>query len=197
MRSRLARTPARIGYAHPATTRGSTNPSAASGVRNSIDPTRVSHLRVRYPFRRHTRSGLCCPQGAPQTTSASADISPCAKLRTISPNRSLPSASSWLRNHSNSSILVLTTALPPHGSSNTSVRLTRWSPKSKDPPPHTPQEWTPLYPTEGRECPGQRDTRPRCATAMRWIRDRVGLARPTVPFQRVSVARDIADLPVL
>ena len=79
----------------------STNPAAASGVRNSIEPTRVSQRRVRYPLRRFTRSGLCFPQAAPQTTSASADISPCAKLRTISPNRSLPSASNWLRNHSN------------------------------------------------------------------------------------------------
>ena len=41
-------------------------------------------------------------------------------------------------NHTNSSILVSTTALPPHGSWNISVRLTRWSPKSKDRhPPYT------------------------------------------------------------
>ena len=58
---------------------GKYEPRRSLGIRSSIEPTRASQRRVRYPFGRFTRSGLCCPQGAPQITSASGDISPCAE----------------------------------------------------------------------------------------------------------------------
>ena len=40
---------------------GEYEPRRSCAIRNSIDPTRVSQRRVRYPLRRLTRSGLCCP----------------------------------------------------------------------------------------------------------------------------------------
>ena len=59
------------------------------------NPPACSHRRVRDPLGRFTRSGLRSLHPAPQTTSASVDIKPCAKPHTISRNKSLPSASSW------------------------------------------------------------------------------------------------------
>lgn len=86
-------------------------PSRSFGIRKSIVPTRVSQRRVRYPFRRFTRSGDTVPYGAPHTSSASADISVSAKDRTISRNKSGSASSSCLRSHSFTSILSLITAL--------------------------------------------------------------------------------------
>ena len=73
-------------------------------------PTRVSQRRDRYPLRRLVRSGLTTRYEAPHTRSASAPISPSAKLRTISRSRSLPPVSSCLRNHTNASMLLSITA---------------------------------------------------------------------------------------
>ena len=60
---------------------------------------------------RSTRSGLRSPHTGPQSTSASEDISLYAKAGHYLLQQVVASASSWLRNHTNSSILVLTTAL--------------------------------------------------------------------------------------
>ena len=73
-------------------------------------PTRVSHRRTRYPFRRFTRSTLRCPYGAPHSASASAPINVSANVCTISRSRSASASSSCLRSHANTSILSVITA---------------------------------------------------------------------------------------
>ncbi len=76
------------------------------GIASSIVPARVSHSRARYPLREFTRSSLRCPYGAPQTASASADISASANVFTIARNRSGLADSSCSRSTPTGSTLL-------------------------------------------------------------------------------------------
>jgi hypothetical protein len=110
---------------------GKSDPARSFGIHRSIDPTRVSARRVRYPLRRLSRSGNTSPYGAPHSASASAPISPSAKLRTISRNGSLSPAASCLRSQAKASLLSLLTAISSRSLTHLPVRPTRSSPYSR------------------------------------------------------------------
>ncbi len=85
------------------------------------------------------KRGTC---GGEHTTSASAPISPSAKQRTTSLNKSLPSASNCLPRHTNTSLLLSNTAFLSR--SPTRLREADVVFTQAASPSHTPRPWTQL-----------------------------------------------------
>ena len=74
-------------------------------------PTRVSQVRLRYPLRQVTRSGLRSPCWAPIWAETSASMMPSTRTRSASRRKSTSPSIPRLRNNSKRSILCLTTVV--------------------------------------------------------------------------------------